>query len=67
LKAAFVKDRRSSKALDVKFDTFKGMVQLNVFVDTQEQKSRAEQIATVVAGVTRREEQHHAESAAGQR
>ena len=38
-------------ALDVKVDTFKGTVQLNGFVDTAEQKSRAEQVARGVQGV----------------
>ena len=52
VKAAFVKDPLV-KALDVKVDTFKGNVQLNGFVDTQEQKSRAEQIAASVPNVTK--------------
>jgi osmotically-inducible protein OsmY len=39
------------KALDVGVDTYKGTVQLNGFVDTAEQKSRAEQIARGVDGV----------------
>ncbi len=50
VKAAFVKDPMV-KALDVGVDTFKGTVQLNGFVDTQEQKTRAEQIAAGIAGV----------------
>jgi osmotically-inducible protein OsmY len=50
VKAAFVKDPLV-KALDVKVDTFKGTVQLSGFVDTSEQKSRAEQIAAGVTGV----------------
>ena len=37
---------------DVGVDTFKGQVQLNGFVDTAEQKARAEQIASAVDGVT---------------
>lgn len=36
---------------DVGVDTFKGRVQLNGFVDTAEQKARAEQVARSVAGV----------------
>ena len=40
------------KALDVGVDTYKGVVQLNGFVDTPEQKARAEQIAREVAGVS---------------
>jgi hyperosmotically inducible periplasmic protein len=35
----------------VNVDTFKGVVQLNGFVDTPQQKTRAEQIARSVAGV----------------
>lgn len=52
VKAAFVKDP-IVKAIDVKVDTFKSVVQLSGFVDTQEQKSRAEQIAQGVTGVQR--------------
>lgn len=66
VKAAFVKDPLV-KALDVKVDTFKGMVQLNGFVDTQEQKSRAEQIATGVGGVTGVKNNITLKSAAGSR
>ena len=51
VKAAFVKDPLV-KALDVKVDTFKGTVQLSGFVDTAEQKTRAEQIAAATNGVT---------------
>lgn len=51
VKAAFVKDPLV-KALDVKVDTFKGTVQLSGFVDTAEQKTRAEQIAAGIQGVT---------------
>ena len=51
VKAAFVKDPLV-KALDVKVDTFKGTVQLSGFVDTAEQKTRAEQIAAATTGVT---------------
>jgi hypothetical protein len=50
VKAAFVKDPLV-KALDVKVDTFKGVVQLSGFVDTSEQKSRAEQVAASTTGV----------------
>ena len=50
VKAAFVKDPLV-KALDVKVDTFKGTVQLSGFVDTAEQKKRAEQIAAGTTGV----------------
>ena len=50
VKAAFVKDP-VVKAMDVKVDTFKATVQLSGFVDTSEQKSRAEQIARGVTGV----------------
>lgn len=51
VKAAFVKDPLV-KALDVKVDTFKGTVQLSGFVDTAEQKTRAEHIAAGTQGVT---------------
>jgi osmotically-inducible protein OsmY len=51
VKAAFVKDPLV-KALQVNVDTFKGTVQLSGFVDTAEQKARAEQIAAGVNGVT---------------
>jgi hyperosmotically inducible periplasmic protein len=40
------------KALDVKVDTFKGTVQLNGFVNTAEEKARAEQLARNIEGVT---------------
>ena len=51
VKAAYVKDPLV-KALDVKVDTFKGTVQLSGFVDTAEQKARAEQIAAGTTGVS---------------
>ncbi len=51
VKAAFVRDP-TVKALDVKVDTFKSVVQLSGFVDTADQKSRAEQVAAGIAGVT---------------
>ena len=51
MKTAFVQDP-VVQALDVGVDTFKGNVQLNGFVDTPEQKTRAEQIARGVPGVT---------------
>jgi osmotically-inducible protein OsmY len=50
VKAAFVKDPLV-KALAVNVDTFKGTVQLSGFVDTAEQKTRAEQVAASIAGV----------------
>ncbi len=50
VKAAFVKDP-IVKALQVKVDTFKGVVQLSGFVDTPDQKNRAEQIARSTPGV----------------
>ena len=50
VKASFVRDP-VVKALDVKVETFKGVVQLSGFVDTPDQKSRAEQIARNTAGV----------------
>jgi hyperosmotically inducible periplasmic protein len=51
VKAAFIKDPVVA-ANDVKVDTFKGTVQLSGFVDTPEQKTRAEQIAAGVTGVS---------------
>jgi osmotically-inducible protein OsmY len=51
VKATFVKDP-VVKALQVGVDTFKGTVQLSGFVDTSEQKARAEQLARGVTGVT---------------
>jgi hyperosmotically inducible periplasmic protein len=51
VKAAFVKDP-VVKALQVNVDTFKGAVQLSGFVDTAEQKTRAEQVARGITGVT---------------
>lgn len=50
VKAAFVKDP-VVKAIDVKVDTFKGAVQLSGFVDTAEQKARAESIAAGIQNV----------------
>jgi hyperosmotically inducible periplasmic protein len=50
VKAAYVKDPLV-KALAVNVDTFKGTVQLSGFVDTAEQKMRAEQIAAATPGV----------------
>ena len=50
VKAAFVRDP-VVKALDVKVETFTGVVQLSGFVDTPDQKGRAEQIARGMPGV----------------
>lgn len=50
VKTAFAQDP-GVKAIDVKVDTFKGTVQLNGFVNTAEEKARAEQIARSVQGV----------------
>jgi hyperosmotically inducible periplasmic protein len=50
VKAAFVKDP-TVKAMDVSVDTFKGTVQLSGFVNTAEEKARAEQVARTVNGV----------------
>lgn len=52
VKAAFVRDP-VVKALDVKVETFKGVVQLSGFVDTPEQKTRAAEIASTIQGVSR--------------
>lgn len=50
VKSAFVRDP-VVKAIDVKVETFKGVVQLSGFVDTQDQKARAELLARNTAGV----------------
>jgi len=50
VKAAFVKDD-NVKARDVSVETFKGVVQLSGFVNTQEEKGRAGQLAANVVGV----------------
>ena len=50
VKTALLQDPVVS-GLDVGVDTFKGRVQLNGFVDTTEQKARAEQIARSISGV----------------
>ncbi len=50
VKAALVKDP-VVKAVDVKVDTFKGVVQLSGFVDTNDQRAQAERIAASTAGV----------------
>lgn len=52
VKASFIRDP-IVKAFDVGVDTFKGVVQLNGFVDTLDQKNRAEQIARGTPGVQR--------------
>ena len=51
VKAAFVKDDLV-KALDVKVETFKGVVQLSGFVNTAAEKAQAGMLAGNVAGVT---------------
>jgi hyperosmotically inducible protein len=50
VKAAFVKDP-VVKAIDVKVETFKGVVQLSGFVTTSEEKMQAERVAASVMGV----------------
>lgn len=50
VKAEFVRDP-IVKALQVHVDTFKGTVQLHGFVDTVDQRARAEQIARNTPGV----------------
>lgn len=50
VKAALIRDPIVS-AMEVHVDTFKGVVQLHGFVDTPEEKARAEQIARNVPGV----------------
>ncbi len=50
VKAAYVKDP-AVKALQVNVETFKGVVHLSGFVNTQDHKQRAEELAKAVAGV----------------
>lgn len=50
VKTELLRDQTVS-GFDVGVDTFKGTVQLNGWVDTPEQKTRAEQIARGVPGV----------------
>ena len=50
VKTALLRDPLVS-GLAVKVDTFKGTVQLHGFVDTDAQRTRAEQIARAVPGV----------------
>ncbi len=49
VKAAFAQDP-GVKAMDVKVDTYRGTVQLNGWVNTAEEKARAEEIAKTVPG-----------------
>lgn len=49
VKAAFAQDP-GVKAIDVKVDTYRGTVQLNGWVNTAEEKARAEEIAKAVPG-----------------
>lgn len=50
VKSALLKDSVVS-GLQINIETYKGNVQLNGFVDSQEQKERAEEIAQSVEGV----------------
>lgn len=50
VKAAFAKDP-GVKAIDVKVDTHLGAVQLSGWVNTAEEKARAEELAKAVPGV----------------
>ena len=50
IKATFVGDSRL-KALDINVKTYKGIVQLSGFVDTQQEADRAVQLARTVKGV----------------
>src|SRR3954468_858037 len=50
VKAALVKDP-VVKAVDVKVDTFKGVVQLSGFVDNNDQRAQAERVTASTAGV----------------
>lgn len=50
VKTALITDE-TVKAFDVQVETFKGAVQLSGFVDSEAQRSRAEQVARGVSGV----------------
>ncbi|HEY0945123.1 MAG TPA: BON domain-containing protein [Opitutaceae bacterium] len=50
VKSALVSDD-SVRARDVQVETFRGVVQLSGFVDTADQKARAAQLASGIAGV----------------
>jgi osmotically-inducible protein OsmY len=50
VKAAFAKDP-GVKAMDVKVNTFRGTVQLSGWVNTAEEKAKAEEIAKTIPGV----------------
>lgn len=50
VKMAFAQDP-GVKAIEVKVDTYKGTVQLHGWVNTKEEKDRAEQIAKTIPGV----------------
>lgn len=51
VKTALITDE-TVKAFDVQVETFKGAVQLSGFVDSEAQRSRAEQVARGVSGVS---------------
>jgi hyperosmotically inducible periplasmic protein len=50
VKAAYARDKTVG-AMRVQVETFKGVVQLSGFVDTAEEKMKAEQIAAGISGV----------------
>jgi osmotically-inducible protein OsmY len=50
IKSTFIGDSRL-KALDINVKTYKGIVQLSGFVDTQKEADRAVQLARTVKGV----------------
>jgi len=52
VKSAFVKDPVVG-AMDVSVETFKGVVQLSGFVNTPAEKAQAEDVAAMVNGVVR--------------
>ena len=51
VKTAFAQDP-GVKAMDVKVNTHKGTVQLSGWVNTAEEKARAEEVAKKISGVT---------------
>lgn len=52
VKTALIRDDRVD-ALDIQVETFKGVVQLSGFADTQDERERADRLARRVAGVRR--------------
>lgn len=64
VKAAFVEDP-AVKALDIKVDTFKGVVQLSGFANSSSEMARAAEIARGIKGVKSVKNDVRLKSAAG--